>query len=167
MRKSGGFLGRLAVAAVYIVIAAMLGNVATVWLVFLGAGVFVSAIATNLAEDTSGVARIVVFCIGSGLLLVPALVRNIMLFTGEGGIFDAALFATCCGLVFFMWLECGEADYVHFYVDLMVFWASLLISFAVAGIGNIHAAAILMFVVGLIFLFILLIKRIRNGSAFE
>ena len=96
MRKLGGFLGRLAVAAVYIVIAAMLGNVATVWLVFLGAGVFVSAIATNLAEDTSGVARIVVFCIGSGLLLVPALVRNIMLFTGEGGIFDAALFATCC-----------------------------------------------------------------------
>ncbi len=167
MGKLGLFLGRLAVAAIYIVIAVLFGNVATVWLVFLAVGVFVSAVATNLMEDCNGVVRIVVFCLGAGLLIVPAVVRNIMMFTGEGSVFDAALFATCCGLVFMMWLECGNSDYVHFYIDIAAFYASLLISFLVSAIGNVNAAAILLFIVGIIFLFILLIKRIRNGSAFE
>lgn len=167
MGKIGMFLGRLAVAAIYIVIAAMFGDVSPVWLVLLGCGVFVSAIATNLMADHNGAARIVIFCLGAALLIVPALVRNIMMFTGEGSVFDAALFATCCGLVFMMWLECGEADYVHFYFDLAAFWASLVISFAVSAIGSVNAAAILLFIVGIVFLLILLIKRLRNGSAFE
>lgn len=167
MEKLGLFLGRLGVAAIYIVVAALFGHVATVWLVLLGVGIFISAIATNLMADCNGPARTVMFCLGAAMLIIPSLVLNIMLFSGEGSVFDAGLFATCCGLVFLMWLECGEADYVHFYFDLFAFWVSVVVSLATAAIGNIHAAAILLFIVGLVLLLIWLIKRVRNGSAFE
>ena len=169
MEKFGWFLGHLVVAVIFSVLASLFGHIATVFLVLFCVGMFILAIASTLMQDSTGIPRTIIFYIGLALLIIPSVVLNIMcIASNDGTIFQTAYFAICASLAFTIWLECGLADWVHCYMDIVAIGWALLLSAIVYGITKGAAWLPVFFLIaGIIILVVMLIMRIKNGSAFD
>ena len=167
MEKFGCFIGQLVFTAIYMVIAALAGHLATVYIALFSVGMFFLAIASVLMEEHNGIGRVIVFCIGMAFIIIPAFVLNIIVIVNKtGSIIEISYFLVCVALVFTTWITCGFADgfwYMLNFVPLIII--ALLSIFLNAVTKNVATLAIIYLVLGLIVLLIMIIMRIANGSA--
>lgn len=169
MEKFGCFIGQLVFTAIYMVVAALAGHLATVYIALFCVGMVFLSIASVLMEDHNGIGRVVVFCIGMAFIIIPAIVLNIIVIVSKAGsIIEISYFAVCAALVFTTWITCGFMDgfwYMLNFVPLIIIVLLTLLLKAIT--ESIATLAIIYLVLGLIVLLIMLIMRFVNGSALD
>lgn len=170
MEEFGFFLGRTALAIGAAVLAGLLHWMNPAYIVLYVIGIFFGAIATELMCDHNGVARIVIFTISSLLLIIPAFILLVtVLARHAGGVPELLFFPLCVTSVVVSWFSCGKDDIGTDIIDLVGGYAIALLGILiwliwedrvnVGALGGISLAA------GLIEILVLIILRIKNGSA--
>ncbi len=167
MELFGLFIGQLVLTAIYMVIAALVGQLAVPYIICFCIGMLFISIVSSLMFDNNGIARVVLFCIGMALLIIPSFILNINVIINQtGSIFEVSFFAVCAGVVFVTWIVCGYTDFYWYMLNVLVIAGIVVLAIIINAIAkSILITSIVCLVIGIIALAIMLIMRIVRGSA--
>lgn len=167
MEQIGTFLGRLALAILFSVFAGLLHLLPPVVLVFYCFGTLFLGISGDLMEDCGGLARMILFYLAMGMLLIPSLVLNIVVFcTKEGTYIQSLFFLACTAGVFTTWIMVGKNDLTYIVLDggipYYILAVAIILYMAEASVVVMTTVST---VISGILLLIQLIIFLKNGSA--